>query len=58
MDKDYLEYIFEQLIEIRNGLLDDSSRTHAAFNLGMLMCSVEIHLHDMNEEEVKEFGHT
>lgn len=49
MNVEYLEYIQRQLICIRDGILDDSSRTRAAYHLGVLLSSVNITLQEEKE---------
>ena len=57
MDKEHLTDILDCLAIVKEGLFDDSLRLYAAFNLGMLMASIEITLDHM-EQNTKEFGHT
>lgn len=49
--REFLEYILDALREIRDGMLGDSTRTHAAYNLGVLLCCVEFNLAQEDEEE-------
>lgn len=56
MHREYLVEILESLYLVRDGLLDESSRTYAAYNLGMLTASIE-NILELEDEE-KEFGHT
>lgn len=60
MEKEYLIDILESLFLVRDGLLDDLSKTHAAYHLGMLIASLEITLEELEEYEEKQndFGHT
>lgn len=48
MDKEYLLFIQSKLFEIRDGMLGDSSRTTAAYNLGLLVCSINLTLQEMD----------
>lgn len=56
MNKEFLIEILKSLYLVRDGLLDDSSRAYAAYNLGMITASIENVLEF--EDEEKEFGHT
>ncbi len=56
MDEITLKYILSELYKIRDGILEDSSRTIAAYHLGILLCYVDLKLQDI--EEKKDFGHT
>ena len=45
----YLRFIFSQLEKIRDGLLTDSSRSAAAYHIGILMCSLDLTLSEDKE---------
>lgn len=51
---EFLEYICDALREIRDGMLGDSTRTHAAYNLGVLLTCIEFNLAQEEEEEQEE----
>jgi len=46
-DEDFKKYILEQLENIRDALLDDEDHKEAVcFNLGVLMDTIELNIHD------------
>ncbi len=60
IDKKCLEYIFNELEQIHEGILDESYRTKAAFRLGVLTCYIDLWIQEIEEKRQKDedFGHT
>lgn len=46
-----LNFIIEKLFQIRDGLLDDSSRTRAAYHLGYLLHFVQTEFNILKHEK-------
>lgn len=57
MNKEQLEYIFDELLKTRDYLIFDADRTRSAFLLGSLACFVELlllgYLDEKSEKKTK-----
>lgn len=51
IDEDYLTYMYKLLEKIRDGILDDSSPTRAAYYLGILMNDIATTINNAEDED-------